>query len=51
MQWIYKVGGSLIVTYNPQLSRCRAEKMDQTVVEVGGDVDIGDNSAAYDPCE
>ena len=51
MQWIYKVGGSLIVTYNPQLSKCRAEKMDETVVEVGGDVDIGDNSPSYDPCE
>ena len=51
LQWVYTVGGSLIITWNPNLSRCRAEDMKNTVVEVGADVDVGDNSPLWEPCE
>ena len=47
---LYSVGGSLILTYNPLLSICRAEDLDEFIEQVGADVDIGDNSADYDPC-
>jgi hypothetical protein len=54
---LISIGGSVTVTNNILLSACRAE--DFTVVDedggfleqVGGLIDIGDNSAVWDPCD
>ena len=47
---LISVGGSLIVTNNILLSACRAEDFDFYLEDIGGLIDIGDNSAAWDPC-
>ena len=50
LQNLYTVGGSLICTYNPLLSKCRASDLQYFVEDVAQDVDVGDNSPNWDQC-
>jgi hypothetical protein len=50
LQNVYMLGGSLVATYNYVLSRCRADDLTYYIEDVGQDVDVGDNSANWDPC-